>query len=218
MTETVCNPTRSELVELLMECYEVPALTLCLDAMLSICDKDPHLGADTPTNTLIINLGNAATHVILFDGEGRRVTRRINYGGQAASEYLLKLLQCKYPMFPDKMTLLQARMALIKLCYVANDIKEDLDILGMDRIIQYPFVEEVVQGNDGNGGKDVTKRRREHMERMQQLAAARREAKVREREAYLIQMQQCLAEGEWDEMGFDGKAELEAEIKRMGIN
>lgn len=212
LTEAVCNPTRGELVELLMECYEVPAVTLCLDSLLSIYG-DSHFGGitgDTLTRTLVINLGNAATHVTLFDEKGKRTTRRINYGGQTASEYLLKLLQCKYPVFPDKMTLLQARMALIKMCYVANNTT-DVDILSTDRVIQYPFVEEAAP----DSSDDVTrKRRKEHMERMRQLASARRDAKLREKEAYLMQMQQCLIDKEWDEMGFDTKTELEAEIKR----
>ena len=210
LTETVCNPTRSELVELLMECYEVPAVTLCLDSLLSVYSSNHSKGADsdTLTRTLVINLGNAATHVTLFDEAGKRTTRRINYGGQAASEYLLKLLQCKYPMFPDKMTLLQARMALTKLCYV-SDKAADIDILSTDRVIQYPFAKVTTPDSS-----DVTRRRREHMEKMRQLAIARRDAKEREREAYLMQMQQCLADKEWDEMGFDTKADLEAEIKR----
>lgn len=43
---------------------------------------------------------------------------RISYGGTQASEYMLKLMQLKYPTFPTKVTASQAQVCQLVMCIV----------------------------------------------------------------------------------------------------
>src|SRR5262249_1373494 len=94
------NPqhTRLEMAELLFECYGTPKIVFGPDFFFSYhshCTLEKDL--DTRTG-LIVSIGHSGTTVALLIGGhlDPNHVRRISYGGQKASDFLLRLLQCKY--------------------------------------------------------------------------------------------------------------------------
>lgn len=72
MTEAMCNPnySRALVSELIFECYHVPALSYCVDSLLSFHYNTSQLnGCDAPARSgLIIDSSHATTHLIpVFD-------------------------------------------------------------------------------------------------------------------------------------------------------
>lgn len=238
MTECIGNPAyaRNEMAELMFECYEVPALTFAADAPLAayaVSSSSSSLPFPPPDRyTLVIHAGNAATHLLLHhpssstagskDGRPSTVIRRINYGGSTASEYLLHLMQAKYPTFPDKMTAGQARGALHRMCYFGDGnaaaygealsalLKEPVDEqawASIDRILQFPSplgpsspaaLDEAEQEAERQA---LANRRREQVERMRAAARAKKEQRLAEMEERVGQLQAELDDGFGEEDG-----------------
>ena len=68
----MCNPnySRSLVSELIFECYHVPALSYCVDSLLSFYFNASQLNgcSQTAKSGLIIDSSHSATHVIpVFD-------------------------------------------------------------------------------------------------------------------------------------------------------
>lgn len=63
MTEAVCNPSLSRqfLNELLFECYQVPSVSLGIDALFSL---QQNFDSETLPTSLVVRLGYQATHII----------------------------------------------------------------------------------------------------------------------------------------------------------
>lgn len=223
-----------EMAELMFECYEVPALTFATDAPLAAHAVSLSSFPSSDRHTLIIHAGNAATHLLLHHpsttggskGEKRpsTVIRRINYGGSTASEYLLHLMQAKYPTFPDKMSIGQARGALHHMCYVVDSsvasydeelsalLKEPVDEQAwtkIDRILQFPHQ----LSSPPNAAVDeaerqaLASRRREQVERMRVAARAKKEQRLLEMEERVRHLQAQL------EHGFDEEEEVREELQ-----
>ena len=134
--------------ELLFETYTAPSVSYGIDALFSYRQN-----VNTSNSTgLVISLGNYATHVIpVIQGRGiLSQAKRLQWGGTQAVEFMLKLLQLKYPNFPTKLTLLQAQSLLWDHCYVAQDYAAELACMldkthlkNADRTIQFPYTEYV---------------------------------------------------------------------------
>ncbi|CAG8823760.1 14734_t:CDS:2, partial [Gigaspora rosea] len=108
MTEPVCNPSHSRklMSELLFECYRVPSVCYGIDALFSFHFN----GLSFDEGGIVISSGHTTTHVIPVLGRGvLGQTKRISYGGLTSTDYMLKLMQLKYPTFPTKMTVNQAQ-------------------------------------------------------------------------------------------------------------
>lgn len=132
--------------ELLFETYSAPAISYGIDALFSYRQN---VNNNNSTG-LVVSSGNHATHVIPVIG-GRGIlsqAKRLQWGGTQAVEFMLKLLQLKYPSFPSKLTLLQAQTLVWDHCYVAQDYTAELSCMldrthlkGADRTIQFPYTE-----------------------------------------------------------------------------
>jgi actin-related protein 5 len=132
--------------ELLFETYSAPSISYGIDALFSYKQN-----SKTPKSTgLVISSGNHATHVIpVIQGRGiLSQAKRLQWGGTQAVEFMLKLLQLKYPSFPSKLTLLQAQTLTWDHCYVAQDYVSELSCMldrthlkDADRTIQFPYTE-----------------------------------------------------------------------------
>jgi actin-related protein 5 len=111
----------------MFELYSVPSLTYAVDAVLSFYHNNlPTPPSSSPTASgLAISFNTSSTSVIpILNGKGimsqakrcvhdslgcstywvDRDPRRIPWGSQQASEYLLKLIQLKYPTFSTRIT------------------------------------------------------------------------------------------------------------------
>ncbi|KAG8905559.1 Nuclear actin-protein involved in chromatin remodeling [Tulasnella sp. 403] len=103
MTERLCSlsQSRSLVSEMMFELYSVPGVTYAVDGLMSFA----HHLSNTPLDArdgLVLSFNTASTSVIPVLN-GRAVytkTKRLPFGGLQASQYLVKLLQLKYPNFP----------------------------------------------------------------------------------------------------------------------
>ncbi|KAK0560941.1 Nuclear actin-protein involved in chromatin remodeling [Tilletia horrida] len=109
LTETLCNPgySRASMNELLFECYGAPSVAYGLDACFSAYANDVDDG-------LVVSSGRASTLVIpLVDKKPwLGASKRLNWGGHLATDYLLRLVQLKYPSFPLRVSQTQAASML----------------------------------------------------------------------------------------------------------
>lgn len=93
--------------ELLFECYDVPSVLYGIDALFSF-----YANGGQDDSGVVLSAGHNATHIIpTLKGKGLlERTKRISFGGTQSTDYMLKLMQLKYPTFPTKMTTTQAQV------------------------------------------------------------------------------------------------------------
>ncbi|KAF8938195.1 Nuclear actin-protein involved in chromatin remodeling, partial [Dissophora ornata] len=230
MTEPVCVPlyNRNLMSELLFESYQVPSVTYGIDSLFSLYANGPERSRDG----IVVSAGHHFSHVIPVSGGKVYLehAKRISYGGVPASEYMLKLMQMKYPTFPMKMSTTQSETILINHTYVAHDYLEELAsyedpevFKKKDRVIQFPFVAPVVEEKSEEEQARLTAKRKEQGRRLQEQAAKARLEKLIQREQDLEQymavknLRPTLKKAEWAEqlkaMGFKDEADLENAIK-----
>jgi actin-related protein 5 len=108
--------------ELLFECYNIPAICYGVDSLFSF-----HHNA-MGGNGLILSCGYTTTHVIpVLNGTAiAENTRRINLGGYHMANYLHRLLQLKYPVHVNSITLSRIEEMLHGHCSIAVDYMDEL--------------------------------------------------------------------------------------------
>ena len=99
--------------ELLFEAYRVQSVNYGLDALFSAYAN--HIR----DNGLIVSSGRTTTTVIpLVNGRGfLDNAKRLSWGGIPATDFLLRLMQLKYPNCPQRMTPYEVQCMLEELCY-----------------------------------------------------------------------------------------------------
>lgn len=142
--------------ELLFECYDVPSICYGIDALLSFAhDKCGESG-------LIISLGYHTVHIIpVLNGIAQHTKmRRINLGGFQVISFLHRLLQLKYPVHVNAISLTRIEWLLHTHCSVAYDYLEELKKWSRlqfyeqnVKIIQLPFNAPVNPNNGPLSGK-----------------------------------------------------------------
>lgn len=124
MTEPPCNPTicRKQMTELLFECYGSKKISYGCDALFS------HYSNGPSPYSIIISSGYHSTHIIpvLSGRVDSKSVKRLSIGGCEMTDYLLRLLQCKYPTFPYKLSSSQARYILENYTFVAEQYLNEL--------------------------------------------------------------------------------------------
>ncbi|KAJ3526427.1 hypothetical protein NMY22_g10170 [Coprinellus aureogranulatus] len=166
----------------------------------------------------------------------------IPWGSAQASEYLLKLIQLKYPSFPTRVTPLQTNWMLRTHCSFTPSYPTFLRSLSprtlppdtphplssITRIIQFPYLlppptamltEEEVAAQ--------MEKRREQGRRLQEIAAEKRREKLENNERDLEELTALreergeVREKEWfaklSKAGFDNDAELDDTIKKLDV-
>ncbi|XP_055595399.1 actin-related protein 5 [Uranotaenia lowii] len=124
LTECVANPNYSRMLmsELMFECYAIPGISYGVDSLFSY---DLNGAVE---NGLIISCGYHTTHVIPILN-GRMVqdkVRRINLGGFNMINFMFRLLQLKYPVHVNSITLSRAEAMIHNYCFFAYDYMESL--------------------------------------------------------------------------------------------
>ncbi|KAI8988523.1 hypothetical protein BDF20DRAFT_337377 [Mycotypha africana] len=239
LTETPCVPqyTRTRLNELLFENYNIPKVAYGIDSLFSYhfnnkCSRSSH---SEDNGGLVISSSNNTTHIIpvLSNGQGiLSKTKRISYGGTQASDYMLKLMQLKYPTFPTKMTPAQATELVHQHTFVAQDYQATLkklekkETMGeLDRIIQFPFIAPVIEEKSIEELERQAAKREENAKRLREAAAKSRLEKLVAREQQLEAFTNLkLAKGtmkksDWNaqlkETGFKDEADLDDTIQQL---
>lgn len=143
MTEPLANAgfPRAVASELLFECYHAPAVTYGIDSLFAFYQNGHRDG-------LVVSSSNATSHVIpVFDGQATLSSaKKLAWGSAPAGEFMLKLMQLKYPTFPGRLSLQQAHMVYQDHCRFSDDYTREIRALAdaraladMDRVVQYPF-------------------------------------------------------------------------------
>lgn len=189
ISEPLANPPhiRDELIELLFEGYGVPRIAFTNDMVPALTFN----AKEGNRNCLVLSFGHSFTCVGLYLNGQLTEARRLMYGGSQAAELLLKMMQCKYPSFPAKLSLSQATVILWKACMVAEDYEKVLrelespeGISKHDFVVQFPYpvVDKALEAQREQQAAALLEKRKEMAERLKQRAEAKRMEKLRSKE------------------------------------
>lgn len=108
--------------ELVFECYGVPSVCYGIDSIFSMMRND------SCADSLILSFGYHTTHVIpVLDGKIQiENVRRLNLGGYHITHYLYRLMQMKYPMHINSITISKIEQLLHCHSSIALDYLEEL--------------------------------------------------------------------------------------------
>lgn len=241
MSERLCTPLHSRTLtsELMFESYNVPSLAYCVDASMSFYQNSVAKPMNPESSGLIISFNTASTSItpVLRGKCIMKAVKRIPWGSQQASEYLLKLLQPKYPTFPARLTTLQTSWMVRNVCSFAPDyrefaksLREPDAIRQNETIIQFPFTAVVAEEKSEEELQRIAEKRREQGKKLQEIAAKARMDKLLRKESDLLDLLSLkarkdsggvnkreylrLIEGE----GFEDEASLEETIKKLEVD
>ena len=103
LTEPFCNPnySRSLVSELLFECFNIPALSYCVDSLLSFYYNTHKLNgcSEVARTGILIDSSHASTHIVpVIDQQWQLpLTKRISIGGHHHTELLTKSVALRFP-------------------------------------------------------------------------------------------------------------------------
>ncbi|XP_063829251.1 actin-related protein 5 [Ostrinia nubilalis] len=229
MTEAFVNPNycRQLMSELLFEGYDVPAVSYGVDSLFSMYKNE--IG-DT---ALIINCGYHTIHIIpVIRGHIiEEHARRINLGGSEMISYLHKLLQLKYPVHVNAITMSRIEEILHEHCSIALDYQEEIrkwaspDYYEANvKRIQLPFVQST--SSSTLTAEQQKERKKEMARRLLEINARKREERLAEDEEQLNQLlaiQEMIEDGDTDEFneaikGFDIKSYEDLQRQIAAVN
>ncbi|ORY89031.1 hypothetical protein BCR35DRAFT_262595 [Leucosporidium creatinivorum] len=219
MTESLCNPhySRSLMTELLFEGYNVPSVSYGIDSLFSFYANSATPNADG----LVISSSTASTHVIPVLGGQSVLTsaKKLNWGGSQAADYMLKLMQLKYPTFPGRVNTFQAATMYRDHCYFATDYTSEIrafsdasTLAAADRIIQFPFVPVALEEKSAEELERIAEKKRESGRRLQEQVQRQRLEKMVRQEEELIAFAELKAS-----RGTGRKADYEKRLKEAGF-
>ncbi|KAJ2890827.1 Nuclear actin-protein involved in chromatin remodeling, partial [Coemansia aciculifera] len=185
MTEAACTPytSRKHMSELLFEGYNIPSVTYGIDSVWSYYKNT----GSFDTDGLIVGSGNSASHIIpIYDARANTEhCKRISLGALSMEEYLLKLMQLKYPNFPMKITDWQLRELVKRYSHVAEDFDNELscyltedNLAEKDITVQFPFPMPSLDTRTEEEIQKQTERRREQAKKMHEVASKKRQEKL----------------------------------------
>lgn len=238
MTERLCSPLHSRALtsELIFELYSVPSLAYCVDGIMSFYQNNSATAHPTPftADGLVVSFNTASTSVIpILNGKGiLSHAKRIPWGGSQASDYLLKLVQLKYPSFPTRVTSQQSSWMLHNFCEFATDyqallrtLRDPLQLRLSEKMVQFPFALPVTEERTEEELTKLSEKRKEQGRKLQEIAAKSRMEKMVQKEKdlrFLLQLRESKGqEGKWgwtnklQEEGFEDEAGLDEMIKKL---
>ncbi|PCH33044.1 chromatin remodeling complex subunit [Wolfiporia cocos MD-104 SS10] len=237
MTERLCSPlhSRSLTTELMFEQYRVPSVAYCVDSVMSFYHNNrPSAPAPFAADGLVVSFNSASTSVVpVMGGRGLMShAKRIPWGANQATDYLLKLIQLKYPTFPTRVTATQTNWMLQNFCEFAADyparlraLKDPLGLRAAERIVQFPYAAPTAEEKTEEELARIAERKREQGRKLQEIAAKTRMEKLVQKEndfQYLLGLRERREEEskkEWantlQEEGFEDDDELDNAIKKL---
>ncbi|KAF6751257.1 chromatin remodeling complex subunit [Ephemerocybe angulata] len=242
MSERICTPLHSRALtsELMFELYNVPSLTYCVDGVMSFYAN--HLPPPTTPFTsdgLVLSFNTHSTSVIpILKGKGiMSHVQRIPWGAAQSSEYLLKLIQLKYPSFPTRVTSAQTNWMYRTFCSftpsyptLLKSLSNPATLRSHERILQFPFLLPQTDEKSPSELARLAEKRKEQGKKLQELAAKSRADKLLQKEAdleYLLDLRGeseltgKMSRKEWaarlSAEGFESEAALEDTIKKLDV-
>lgn len=230
MTETLCNPQycRGQMSELLFEAYNVPSICYGMDALFAAhANRIDNEG-------LVVSSGRNTTLLVPIVG-GRGIldsSKRLSWGGNLGADYLLRLLQLKYPNAPQRITHAQSTTMLTELCYTSEDYASEIASLGdparlanIDRVVQLPYSAPERQEKSQEELDRIAERKRAASQRLVEQTRIMREERAQQKENDLAYFEQLRSFKEVESPedylqrleaeGFESEQEFEKLIKRL---
>jgi actin beta/gamma 1 len=139
LTEAPLNPehNREKMAEIMFETFDVPALYVSMQAVLS-------LYASGRTTGLVVDSGDGVTHIVpIYEGFAlTHAIDRIDLAGRDITNYFRRLLRQKGYSLTSSAELEIVRDIKERLCYVALDPEKELQLAekvsGMEKTYQMP--------------------------------------------------------------------------------
>lgn len=178
---------KAAMTEIVFECYGAPSLTYGIDSLFSYHYNGGNTG-------LVVSSSHSSTHLIPVYSRKPMLAQaiRLNWGGYHAADYLAKLMRLKYDHFPGKLNISQAESMVREHCYLSrdydNELRTYLDWTGLEdreRIIQYPYTEEVIVRKTEEELAKIAERKKESGRRLQEQAAKMRLERLMKKEQEL---------------------------------
>ncbi|KAI8814550.1 hypothetical protein BJ742DRAFT_785925 [Cladochytrium replicatum] len=218
LTEPLINTGYSRRItsELMFESYGVQELTYGVDSLFSYYANMGSLAEPG----IVVSGGNYSTTVIpVSDGRGwTEHAKRLSYGGYQMSEYLLKLVQHKYPSFPHKVTPKQAETLTHRHVRFSLDYQAELREMATDpwkldektHVIQFPFTPLNERAVEDLQVRE--QRKAANAKRLQEMAAQQREKKIQQKEELLGELRTLK-----EERTLMTKTQFTERLKTMGL-
>ncbi|XP_065149196.1 actin-related protein 5 [Paramisgurnus dabryanus] len=235
VTEPPCNPLhcRQMMSELLFECYGVPQVSYGVDSLFSFYNNCVTHGVDSSHTGLVLSSGYHCSHVLpVINGRlDAGNCKRVNVGGGEAVAYLQRLLQLKYPVHQNAITLSRMEELLHHHSYVSLDYQNELEKWRSAEFyeqevhrVQLPFSGRVLS----NSTEERNERKAQQLRRLQEINNRRREEKLQEdqkRLQTLLSVQELLEEGSVElfhrslmELNMDSAEELQSYIHKLSLS
>lgn len=176
---------RSNMYQLLFEAYSVPKVATGIADLFSF----KHNGG---TTGLVIGAGNQSSNIIPVVDNKPLLTlaKRINWGGELATDYLSKSIGLKYPFFPVKFTHHQFETMVKDFGYFADNYERELEnlmdldyLVTKDVVVEAAFTEVVATQKSQEELDRQLEKRRVQGKRLQEQAQKARLEKLVEKEA-----------------------------------
>lgn len=191
ITERLATPLsqRSNWYQVFFECFDAPGVAFGIDDLFAF-----HYNTHRDCTGLVIGCGNEDTNVIpVINGQGILTeAKRINWGGNQATEFLTSLLTLKYPYFPTKLSSFQYRTMYEDYCYVSHDYERELegflDINTLETrnvVVEAPFVEIIQPQKTEEELRIQAEKRKESGKRLQEQAKQKRIERLIQKEEEL---------------------------------
>ncbi|KAJ3482992.1 hypothetical protein NLI96_g6604 [Meripilus lineatus] len=237
MTERLSSPLHSRALtsELMFEQYSVPSLAYCVDSVMSFYHNNlPSQFGPFSSDGLAVSFNSASTSVIpIMDGRGiMSHAKRIPWGATQTIEYLLKLIQLKYPTFPTRVTSSQTSWMLHNFCEFSTDypallrkLRDPLNMTSSARVIQFPFTIQIAEEKTEEELARIAERKKEQGRKLQEVAAKTRLERLAQKEVDLQRLSALRerkdeeTKKDWAaalrEEGLDDDAALDSIIKKL---
>jgi actin-related protein 5 len=191
--------------ELLFECYQVPSVFYGIDSLFSY-----NLNDNIKETGLILSLGYTTTHIIPFVN-GQHITdkiRRINLGGFHMLTYMHRLMQLKYPMHVNNITLSRIEELFHEHCSISYDYMDDLKKWATHdyyekkiKKIQLPYTQSTAPTQ--LTAEQKSEKKKEMSRRLAEINARKREERLAEEEDQLQRLEDILELYEDDDEDFE---------------
>ena len=147
LTEAPLNPrmNREKMTEIMFETFNVPALYIATQAVLSLYASGRMTGC-------VIDIGDGVSHIVpIFEGFAlNHAIQRLDLAGRDITKYLKRLLKQNGSSFDTSSEFEIVRDIKEKLCYVANDTEKEIllskRVAGMDKMYMLPDGETISIG------------------------------------------------------------------------
>ena len=197
VTEPVCQPNycRLHVAEMLFECYNVPAATYAIDALLAYhyLSSQPAEHGAYGADALVVSHGYESTHVIpIVDHQPLHASiTRISIGCRAQQQLVQSDLLLDYPQHRQQVTENRVQVLVEEYCQVAADYEAELQHMRLYDVdkskppppappitIQLPFTQPVILIDAEEEARIKEQKRRELQERMKALAVRKKEEMI----------------------------------------